>query len=257
MTETPLTRRERQRRATMDEIVQIARTRLSEPGGLSLRAIAQEMGMTPPALYRYVSSIDDLTLTVAASIYDELVGVLEDAAARHAGSGPEAQIVAGATAYRQWSLRHRDEFVLCFVNEVPDPESPDQNACAVAGGRFRQFFADLFVQIWQRNPIDVPSIEELGETAEVILRDKLDPLANGPTAANAADMPLGAHWLFLQVWTRLFGSVALEVFGHIEPGIVSSGALFRVVLRDCGQMIGIEPGSVPGFEDLVGAELAR
>lgn len=257
MTEAPLTRRERQRRATMDEIVQTARGRLAEPGGLSLRAIAQEMGMTPPALYRYVSSIDDLTLTVAASIYDELVGVMNEAAARYAERGPEAQIVAGAVAYRQWALRHRDEFVLCFVNEVPDPDTPDQNACAIAGGRFRQFFAQLFVQIWQRRPVPVPSEEELGAAAAVVRAEKMNPFADDPVATAAADLPVGAHWLFLQVWTRLFGNVALEAFGHIAPEIVESAALFRTVLRDCGAMIGVEPDDVPGFEELVDAELRR
>ena len=41
------TRRERQRAATHDEIVTVARQLLGSPDSLSLRAIAAEMGLTP------------------------------------------------------------------------------------------------------------------------------------------------------------------------------------------------------------------
>ena len=52
----PVTRRERQREATYDEIVSVAAELLDEGADLSLRAVASRMGMTPPALYRYVAS---------------------------------------------------------------------------------------------------------------------------------------------------------------------------------------------------------
>lgn len=254
MNEPALSRRARQRQATMDEIVSTAREQLPEPGGLSLRAIAQQMGITPPALYRYVSSLEDLTLTVAATIYDELVEVLREAARRQHAYGPEAQIVAAAIAYRKWSLRHRDEFVLCFVNEVTDPDAPGQNACAAAGHRFRQFFAELFVQIWHLHPFDVPDDVELGPVAGQ-LYDELNPFLNEYRQWLDDDVPAGAQWVFLQVWTRLFGIVALEVFGHIAPVLVESGALFGAVVRDCGAMIGIDAED-ERLQAVVAAELA-
>ena len=48
-------RRERARAATFGEIKRTARRVLvrSGPDGLALRAVAREMGMTAPALYRY------------------------------------------------------------------------------------------------------------------------------------------------------------------------------------------------------------
>lgn len=257
MSEQVTTRRERQHQATMDEIVSTARDQLSQPGGLSLRAIAQAMGITAPALYRYVSSLDDLTLIVAASIYDELLSIMEEAAQRYAQYGPGAQIIAGSIAYRQWAIRHRDEFVLCFVNEVTDPDDPEQNVCAIAGDRFRRFFAKLFVEIYQQNPFPAPADADLGETARAVAAsDKLNPLSDHLPGSEVA-IPIGAHWVFLQVWTRLFGNVALEVFGHIGRPLVESGDLFRAVLVDCGEMIGIEPADVPGYDLLVAAELAR
>ena len=58
----PPPRRDRMRAATMEEITATARRLLVEQGpeAASLRAIAREMGMTAPGLYRYYSSRDVL-----------------------------------------------------------------------------------------------------------------------------------------------------------------------------------------------------
>ena len=255
MADPGLSRRERQRQATMDEIVRTARGQLSEPGGLSLRAIAAEMGMTAPALYRYVSSLDGLTLAVAASIYDEIVQAISEAADRHDES-PEARIVAAAVAYRQWSLRHRDEFMLCFTNQVSDPTDPEQNLCAVAGDRFRRFFADLFIDIWHRRPYAAPEVDESLDL-EALLNDPMNPYRRDHEEWRDAEVPIGVQWLFLQVWTRLFGIVALEAFGHIAQQVVETGALFRTVAADCSQTLGITPEVLPDLESIVADELAR
>ncbi|MDN5853020.1 MAG: WHG domain-containing protein [Actinomycetia bacterium] len=256
MADTGLSRRERQRQATMDEIVQTARGQLSEPGGLSLRSIAQEMGITAPALYRYVSSLDGLTLLVAASIYEEIVDIIGEAADRH-NESPEARIIAAAAAYRQWALRHRDEFALCFLNtHATDPSDPAQNACAVAGERFRGFFAELFVEIWHRRPFDVPSDAEYAEIAPV-LDDPLNPFREDHQKWTDATVPVNVQWTFLQVWTRLFGIVALEAFGHIAAPVVDSGTLFRSVIAGCAETLGIDAVALPDLAAIVADELAR
>lgn len=256
MADTGLSRRERQRQATMDEIVRTARSQLSDPGGLSLRAIAQEMGITAPALYRYVSSLEGLTLLVAASVYDEIVEELRSAAERHADVGPEGRIIAAAVAYRQWSLRNRDEFALCFLNTATDPNDPAQNACVVAGDRFRRFFADLFIEIWHRRPYDVPSDDEFADIAAV-LDDPMNPFRYEHHEWVAADVPASVQWTFLQLWTRLFGIVSLEAFGHIAPPVIERAALFRTVVADCAQAIGFDAEALPGLARIVDSELAR
>src|SRR6266705_2277028 len=67
-------RRDRVRAATSQEIVQTARRLLVEQGiaAVSLRAIAREMGMTAPALYRYYDSHEELLRHVVADIFNEL-----------------------------------------------------------------------------------------------------------------------------------------------------------------------------------------
>ena len=55
-------RRDRLRAATIEEIIATARRLLvtSGPEAVSLRAIAREMGMTAPGLYRYFDSHEEL-----------------------------------------------------------------------------------------------------------------------------------------------------------------------------------------------------
>lgn len=65
------TRRERQRAATHDEIVTVARQLLGSPDALSLRAIAAEMGLTAPALYRYVDSYHELLMPGGGDQFSE------------------------------------------------------------------------------------------------------------------------------------------------------------------------------------------
>ena len=65
------TRRDRMRAATMEEITATARRLLVEQGpeAASLRAIAREMGMTAPGLYRYYGSREELLRHVIATMF--------------------------------------------------------------------------------------------------------------------------------------------------------------------------------------------
>ena len=53
------------------------------------------------------------------------------------------------------------------------------------------------------------------------------------------DDGVGVLWLFELAWARLYGIVTLEVFGHIDPQLVESGALFRAVILEIGASLGL------------------
>src|SRR5437773_165735 len=104
-----LNRRDRVRAATTDEIKQTARRLLVEQGSeaVSLRAIAREMGMTAPALYRYFDSHEKLIKHVIADIFTELTNDLH-AAIESAGTASDgdltAKVMAACWEFRRWSL---------------------------------------------------------------------------------------------------------------------------------------------------------
>jgi AcrR family transcriptional regulator len=233
------TRRQRQRQATMDEIVQVSRRLLDDPQGISLRSIAAEMGMTAPALYRYVDSYDDLIYRVAASIYDDLVAELEAARDRYPDDDPAARISAASAAFRQWSLAHRTEFGLIFANTLTSVTTDGQKLCAEAGIRFGGLFSDLFIRVWRQVRFPVPADDEIDPGfRERMLTGEADHSGFHHDWRSGA-VPLGLQWHFLRTWSRLYGTVTLEVYEHIDTVVVESGALFRAMIADCGRDMGL------------------
>ena len=71
---TQAARRDRNRVDTDQSIRTVARTLLVSRGrqGVTLRAIAREMGITAPALYRYYDSFEDLIRHVCTDICADL-----------------------------------------------------------------------------------------------------------------------------------------------------------------------------------------
>ena len=77
----PSTVRDRVRAEVTAEITAVARRQLGEVGaaGLSLRAVAREVGMASSAVYRYFASRDELLTRRITDGYDAL-GVVAEAA---------------------------------------------------------------------------------------------------------------------------------------------------------------------------------
>ena len=76
-----MSRRERMRDATLQEIKDVAREHLRAhgPSGISLRGIARVMGMTAPGLYRYYSGLDDLLAAMIETYTNEACDAMEAA----------------------------------------------------------------------------------------------------------------------------------------------------------------------------------
>jgi AcrR family transcriptional regulator len=253
---SPRTRRERQRQATMDEIVQVSRRLLTDPQGISLRSIAAEMGMTAPALYRYVESYDDLILRVAADIYDDVTAALAQARDRHPADDPAARITAASAAFRRWAIAHRTEFGLIFTNPVTAGPSEGGKICAQAGARFGALFSDLFIQVWEQVRFAVPGDDELEPALRERLRAGEADLSNFHEKWRNQQVPVGLQWQFVRIWSRLYGTVTLEVYEHVDSVIVESGLLFRDMIAGCGRDMGLVDQQ-DRLQAVLTAELAR
>src|SRR5688572_3337070 len=122
----PISRRDRVRAETFREIKLTARRVLVDQGvdGLALRAVAREMGLTAPALYRYFDSREDLVEHVVADLYGELTEVLEAARDAARPATPGVQLLETSRAFRAWATTHHPEFGLLFgsaAERVLDP----------------------------------------------------------------------------------------------------------------------------------------
>ena len=244
MTAVP-TRRERQRQATFDEIVDVSRRLVREGGDVSIRAVAQEMGLTPPALYRYVDSHADLITLVVRSIFEDVVAAMTVARDAQAADDPSAQVVAASAAFRAWALRNRTEFQMVFASSESmqlDDAARTTKTASIASladclpddsgvHLFAAFFSEIFGRLWAKYQFAVPADDELDPELLAILRSEIKP--DEVTHGLGSPTP-GMIWMFERAWARLYGTVTLEVFGHVHPGMITTGALFTATLLDIG-----------------------
>lgn len=223
-----LSRRDRVRAETTVEIKQTARKILIEQGheAVTLRAIARDMGMTAPALYRYFGSHEDLLLNVCGDIFGELADEIEAAihAAAEAGGDITAKVAAACRAFRHWALHHRPEFALLFGTPIPGVDVEKDDIAEECARRFAGTFFALFLELWQRRPFPVLPPEKIDPG----LRDQLARYQEGL----GTDLPLGALLAFLRCWVRLYGIVSMEVFGHLHFALDDAEPVFEVTLAE-------------------------
>ena len=227
-------RRERLRDATMTEIKTTARRQLvaAGPEALSLRAVAREMGLTAPALYRYVDSRDDLLTEVIADLFDELTASLEAARDAQPPGAIGPRLFAASWGLRTWALAHPIEFGLLFGSPLPGFDVPAEGVKQEAGRRFGMVFAALFAQLWEQQPFPCTPAEEIDPTLVGQLTSYAESLGS--------PLPPGAVKVFLECWVRLYGLVCMEVFGHLRFALDDAEAMFADMMRANGRALGVD-----------------
>ncbi|CAM3287170.1 TetR/AcrR family transcriptional regulator [Nocardioides dubius] len=245
-------RRERQREATYAEIVSTARALLAEGGELSLRAIAQRMGITAPALYRYVANYQELVDLVAFEIDKAATTRFAEAAARYPDDDPAGQLVAATAAFRSWALANPREFGLVFANPIADSSCVRRDLLTSATSG--HFMNGLLVRIFHERGIPHPALDELDPEVRAAVLDPLIPI--DASAIDEADR--GVLWIFMRAWQTLYGVVTLEVFGHMDPRVIESAAMFTAAMHSQLPPLGLdaEPEG-PRLQAILAAELAR
>jgi AcrR family transcriptional regulator len=233
-------RRDRVRAATTAEIKLTARRILvtEGPDAVSLRAIAREMGMTAPALYRYFASHEELLKHVIADIFTELAGDIRTAIASAAvasGGDMTAKVLAACWEFRRWSLGHPREFRLIFATPLPGLHVQHDEITAESGGQFGNTFFALMLELYRKQPFPVPPDEQIDDGLKVQLeryRDGLGQLAAG--------LPLGLLLVFLRCWVRLYGIVSLEVFGQLSFALDDGRPMFELMLAEMAPLVGLQ-----------------
>jgi AcrR family transcriptional regulator len=223
MTEEPqvLSRRERNRINTAAEIKDRARA-LMEPEGaasLSLRAIAREMGMTAPAIYRYFPSRDDLVTALIVDAYDSLADAINDADAPLARADLSGRLFAIARAYRTWAFAHRAEYSLIFGTPIIGYHAPFEITQPAA----------------YRATIQLVDVI----TRAVVRTDgTFDPSTGGHTSLSALDDEV--RHAAIAAWATMHGLVSLELFGHTEKLEESTDDLYDAEIAWFARRLGID-----------------
>lgn len=204
----PLTRRDRARIATSDEIKSVARSLLApqQGGDLSLRAVAREVGMTPSAIYRYFESRQDLMEAVGRDAYDSVASALEQAMVAVDG---EKTGVRMAHAYRDWCIAHPAEFALIFRYGGTD------GADAAEGSPTRPHVLNFYrvpLEVMVAGIRDGSIVVPTGLAQPVDVQPELLEIAQSVTPEGVQPEAIA---LLAGAWASIHGFVCLEIFGHM------------------------------------------
>jgi AcrR family transcriptional regulator len=204
----PTSRRDRLRRATIEEINSRARAQLTTDGlgALSLRAIAREMGMASSAIYRYYPSRDDLVSELCAEGYTSIAAAFAQARDAQPADDHPGRWRALCHAYRQWALDNPSDFTLIFGAPLPGYHAPEEFVAIPFG-----VYASA-VQAGAADP-DRTLID-----AAVDVGDLMRALAPG--------YPPRLALIVLNAWASIHGYVALESFGGLTRLARDAGGLF-------------------------------
>ena len=244
------TRRERRREATYDEIVAASRELLAEGAELSLRAVAAKMGLTAPALYRYVASYQELVDLVAFEIDKAATATFAAAADRLPEDDYAGRLVAATTEFRMWALANPREFGLVFANPVADTACVRREMLTLASSG--HLFTGQMRELWEHTRHPVPALDELPPAVREAVLDPLIPAKVDDLAVEDR----GLAWLYMQGWTVLYGVVALEVFGHMDPRVIESGEMFIEAVRSFAPKIGLA-GDTERLEAIMRERIGR
>ena len=224
ITESVPDRRTRLRAWTREEIKAVALRQLAEAGveGISLNAIAKELGMTGPALYRYVGSRDELLADLVVDAWQDLSDALEDAAEANVRASAAKRLGALGIAYRAWALAEPHRYRLAVQTQLGSGELAPERVIPSA----------------QRGmALILDALEDL-PTAR---RPKLKPPAKLRAQLGAWTKRVGGQDLSPEIllsgvifWSRLHGLISLELDRHLASMQLDPELLYRAELAELG-----------------------
>jgi AcrR family transcriptional regulator len=228
------TARERARASLTADLLAVARRHIAKEGaaGLSLRAVARDLGLVSSAVYRYVKNRDELLTLLIIDSYGSVAGVAEsaDRSAAAAGSGAGGRWLAVCRAIRVWARANPHEFALLYGSPVPGYSAPQEtvpNALrmwrviigivdgAIASGELRP----------PRRPFDIDGM----------LTAEATSFAGQPSPPFTDAMIRG-----IALFTAMVGTVSADLFGHLVGFSTDQDSLFDFVVATAAEGVGID-----------------
>jgi len=200
-------RREKKRSATLDEIRATAWKQIGEMGAaaLSLRGIARDMGVTPPALYRYYKDRDALVTALLMDAFMAFGDALEAARETLAVDDHTGRFRAIARAYFRWAVENPQRYALLFGTPIQG-----------------YLFADELGPVAQRSFLVLQGVigeaynagKITGELATIRLPTKLKSQYEALKKVGMPYEPVVTH-LALSVWSMVHGMTSLYLYNYL------------------------------------------
>ena len=204
-------------------IVELGRRQLVDRGAarLSVRAIARDLGMVSSAVYRYVSSRDELLTLLLVDAYSDLADAV-DRARETVGDQWGDDVIAIARAARRWAVGHPAGWALLYGSPVPGYHAPAERTIGVGTRVAGAFFDAVAAGI---------------ATGDIRLTDDVAPQPMSSDFERIrqefgfpGDDRVVAKCFLL--WAGVVGAISLEVFGQYGADTLTDpSAVFDAQLR--------------------------
>ena len=221
----PHTARARARAQMLDEIKLLALRQLAEEGaaGLSLRAIARELGVVSSGIYRYYANRDELLTSLILDAYRDLAEAVEGADVDVAATDSRRRFLLRWAALRTWAEAQPARFLLLYGSPVPGYRAPADTiapAMAVLTALLRVLSAAQVPDAGPADPRLTPQLAVVAAGLEI----ELAPAVTARAVAGFAE---------------LVGLVTLQLGGHFVGAFEPADALVEESLADLADRLGL------------------
>ncbi len=226
------TARQRVRAELTREITETARRHLATEGaaGLSLRAVARELGMVSSAVYRYFPSRDDLLTALIVDGYNAVGAAAEKAEGGCRRDDHAGRWLAACRAVRDWALAHPHEYALVYGSPVPGYQAPEQTI--EPASRVAAVLGKIISDAQASGALDPPA---LGAPVP----DSFAPDAARLRESVLVAVPDAIAARALATWASVFGLVSFELFGQFENVVTDRAAFFDHAAGCLGRLTGL------------------
>lgn len=206
--------REQNRAEVTDRILRAARAEIAEHGGvgLSMRAVARQVGVASSAIYRYFPTREALITAMVVESYQHLDGALVGARGW----------TDCARRLRDWARSTPHEFQLIYGTPIPGYAAPPETVPAA------EQVARHFLQ--------AGAGAEVKGFSSPRLRDQMTELAGQETTPSAAAAVLAEL-------AALVGFLTLEIGGHFVGTADPADYLFEALLTRQERTLSDRPAS--------------
>jgi len=213
------------------EIAEAARRHLATDGasGLSLRAVARELGMASSAVYRYYPSRDDLLTALIVEAYDALGQAAEEADAAAGPGDLRGRWTAVCAAVRAWALAHPHEYALVYGSPVPGYAAPESTIGPA--GRVGEVLCRILAEGLESG---AAGGDPDGSAADAALIPGLAAELGLPSDPSGSLAARAVH-----AWTSLYGLISFELFGHTHNIVADHQAFFTAAAGRLATSLGI------------------
>jgi AcrR family transcriptional regulator len=169
------------------------------PTAVSMNAIARELGVSGPALYRYFTGREELLDVLVLDAYRDLAETLAGAANRRRGHSPERRLRSVVQACREWAVAEPHRYRLLFAPVFPGADAHSAVLLDAAAASMTVLLGVL------ADVAPTPTALPVGPLAA-----QLERLA----AARHQSARPALHLAAVCLWSRLHGLIGLELGGN-------------------------------------------